>query len=233
MKLGPEPLVHGTLVKRYKRFLADVRLRDGTLVTAHCTNTGSLATCDTPGWRVVLTTHDKPSRKLRYTWELVHNEVCWIGINTLRANRLAEEAILHGHIPELSGYERLERERRYGTGSRIDLLLSCGEQRCYVEVKNASKREPDGAVSFPDAPTERGRKHLHELMATAAQGHRAVMLYVVQREDCHAFRPDADTDPDYANLLHEAAEAGVEALAYRAVVTPTSITLRHRLPATL
>ena len=233
MKLAPEPLVHGTLLRRYKRFLSDVRLEDGTVVTAHCTNTGALTTCATPGWPVVLTTHDRPTRKLRYTWELVHNGVCWIGVNTLRANRLAEEAITAGRIPELSGYPIMRRERPYGTGSRIDLLLERDEERCYVEVKNASLRESDGAVSFPDAPTERGRKHLRELMAVTTAGQRAVMLFVVQRSDCDSFRTAAHIDPEYAALLVQAAAAGVEVLVYRAAVRPDAIELVQRLPAKL
>jgi sugar fermentation stimulation protein A len=225
----PEPLLLGTLLRRYQRFLADVRLDTGETVTAHCTNTGSLKTCAEPGWRVALSRSPNPNRKLAHTWELVHNGQIWIGINTHLANRLAEEAIRKGWIPELSGWPDLQRERRYGENSRIDLLLRDGERLCYVEVKNVTLLGDDGCICFPDAVTERGRKHLGELSRMVAAGHRAVMLYVVQRSDGTIFRPAREIDPAYAAALAEAARAGVEILAYRARVELTGIELRDRL----
>lgn len=226
----PEPLLTGTLLRRYQRFLADVRLDSGEVVTAHCTNTGSLRTCSKPGWQVALSRAHNPNRKLAYTWELVHNGSIWIGINTHLANHLAEEAIRAGWIPELAGWPQLERERRYGENSRIDLLLRRGDRLCYVEVKNVTLLGDDGCVCFPDAVTERGRKHLGELGRMVAAGHRAVMLYVVQRADGTHFRPARDIDPAYADALVEAMAAGVEAVAYQARVSLAGIELKAPLP---
>ncbi|MDX9981265.1 MAG: DNA/RNA nuclease SfsA [Lentisphaeria bacterium] len=225
----PEPLLLGTLLRRYQRFLADVRLDSGETVTAHCTNTGSLKTCAEPGWRVALSRSPNPKRKLAFTWELVHNGQVWIGINTHLANHLAEEAIRQGWIPELAGWAELQRERRYGENSRIDLLLRDGDKLCYVEVKNVTLLGEDGCLCFPDAVTERGRKHLGELSRMVAAGHRAAMLYVVQRGDGGGFRPAHEIDPAYAAALAEAAGAGVEILAYRARVGLDGIELRDRL----
>lgn len=229
----PEPLLLGTLLRRYQRFLADVRLDSGETVTAHCTNTGSLRTCCEPGWRVALSRAHNLNRKLAYTWELVHNGAIWIGINTHLANRLAEEAIRQGWIPELAGWPELQRERRYGENSRIDLLLLDGERLCYVEVKNVTLLGGDGSVCFPDAVTERGRKHLGELTRMVEAGHRAVMLYVVQRSDGSHFRPAYEIDPAYAAALAEALAAGVEAYAYQARVGLSGIELRDPLPVHL
>lgn len=225
----PEPLLLGTLLRRYQRFLADVRLDSGETVTAHCTNTGSLKTCCEPGWRVALSRARNPRRKLAYTWELVHNGKVWIGINTHLANRLAEEAIRQGWIPELAGWPEIQRERPYGENSRIDLLLRDGEALCYVEVKNVTLLGADGCLCFPDAVTERGRKHLGELARMVAAGHRAAMLYVIQRGDGDGFRPAHEIDPAYATALADAGKAGVGILAYRARVGLDGIELRDRL----
>lgn len=222
------PLIFGTLLRRYNRFLADVELPDGGVVTAHCTNTGSLKMCSEPGWRVGLSESANPGRKLRFTWEIVNNGRDWIGINTHRANRLAEEALTKGWIRELAGYPVIQRERPYGTNSRIDFLLSHpGRPRLYVEVKNVTLIGSDGCYCFPDAPTERGRKHLRELCEMVRQGHRAVMLYVIQRPDGSSFRPAFEIDPDYADALHQAVSRGVEVLAYRADVSPERIELHY------
>jgi sugar fermentation stimulation protein A len=228
MRFDP-PLLRGVLVRRLNRFVAEIRLRDNGPVQAHCTNTGSLKTCCTPGWEVALSIARNPKRKLRYTWELVHNGVCWIGINTLVPNRLAEEAVRAGRIPELAGYPELRREVRYGRNSRIDLLLTEKERRCYVEIKNVTMLGDDGAACFPDAVTARGLKHLDELERMAAAGHRAVMLYIVQRADTAGFRAAAEIDPAYADGLRRAAARGVEVLAYRAAVGLDEITLGERL----
>lgn len=222
------PLISGKLIKRYKRFLADVRLEDGQLVTAHCPNSGSMKTCDTPGWQVRLSLANNPKRKLKYTWELVHNTKCWIGINTHRANHLAREAIEQGWIPELSGYSKLETEKQYGQNSRIDILLSFAKQLCYVEVKNVTLVEADGFYKFPDSITARGLKHLNELREMVRQGHRAVMLYCIQRSDGSEFRPAFEIDPKYAVALKEVYRNGVEILAYRAEISPESIKLKHK-----
>lgn len=227
------PLIPGVLIQRYKRFLADVRLPDGTVVTAHCANSGSMLGCAPAGAEVLLSRHDDPRRKLKYGWELVKIGPTWVGVNTARPNHLAKEAILSGAIPELAGYARLEMERRYGTNSRIDLLLTGADgARCFVEVKNVTLAEGDCA-RFPDSVTARGTKHLRELAAQVESGDRAVMLFLVQREDCVRFEPAAAIDPLYAETLAWAAAAGVELLCYACTVGPEAVTVARALPIAL
>lgn len=218
------PLIPGILLKRYKRFLADIKLDDGRFITAHCPNSGSMKTCKEPGWRVLVSDSNNAKRKLRYTWELVHNGTCWIGINTQRPNHIAREAIEKGKIPELCGYTEIRSEAPYGRNSRIDLLLTRPEQTCFVEVKNVTLVEKDHFL-FPDAVTTRGQKHLDELMAMVKEGHRAVMLFVIQRKDGNIFMPAADIDPVYAARLEEAHHNGVEILPWLADVSPEKIEL--------
>ena len=220
-----EKLIEGRLIKRYNRFLADVELRSGDKITAHCPNSGSMKSCMEPGWKVMLSDHDNPKRKYRHTWEMVHNGACWIGINTGVPNRIAEEAIKAGEISELTGYQEINREKKYGRNSRIDLLLVKPGQTCFVEVKNVTLVESDGCYYFPDSVTERGRKHLNELMMMIDAGHRAVMLFIVQRNDGKYFRPAAHIDPQYAETLRAAHRHGVEILVYRAEVLPEKIEL--------
>jgi sugar fermentation stimulation protein A len=184
-----------------------------------------MKTCAVPGWKVLLSDHPGTNRKYRYTWEMVHNGTCWIGINTGIPNRIAEEAIRTGNIPELTGYDEIAREKKYGLNSRIDILLSRPDQTCYVEVKNVTLVEKDGCCYFPDAVTERGRKHLYELKDMVEAGHRAVMLFVVQRADGRCFRPAGHIDPKYADTLWEVYRQGVEILVYRAAVSPEEIKL--------
>ncbi|HEY9855698.1 MAG TPA: DNA/RNA nuclease SfsA [Stenomitos sp.] len=225
-----EPLVEGTLIQRYKRFLADVRLADGTVVTAHCANSGSMLGCKEPGSPVMLSHKPDPKRKLPYSWELVRVGPSWVGINTSLPNRLVAEAIAQGRIPELSGYARVQPEQKYGANSRIDLLLSDPERGlCYVEVKNVTLTDGDLAL-FPDSVTERGAKHLRELSRMVAEGHRAVMVYLVQRDDCRRFQPAAAIDPTYAREFAAARAAGVEALCYACTVSPEGIEVQTRLP---
>lgn len=218
------PAIFGTLIKRYKRFLADVEMEDGTVITAHCPNTGRMTTCAEPGWRVALSDSGNPRRKHRFTWELVHNGTCWICVNTGRANQVACEAVSRGVIPELSGYAEVKREKKFGN-SRFDLLLRTGEEHCYVEVKNVTLLVDDGHYAFPDAVTERGRKHLNGLMEVVKAGHRAAMLYVIPRSDGTAFRAANEIDPDYADALATAVAAGVEVYAWQAMVSPEEIRL--------
>lgn len=220
------------IIRRYKRFLADVRLHDGEQRTVHCPNSGSMATCWEEGWPAVISDSENPKRKLRYTLEMTHNGKCWIGINTHRANDLAEEAIRKGIIPELSGYARLEREKKYGQNSRIDILLQNSRERCYVEVKNVTLVVKD-AYQFPDSVTGRGLKHLHELIAMKKEGHRAVMLFVVQRADGQMFEPATHIDPAYGEGLKKAARAGVELLCYRADVQPEETRIVEKIPIQL
>jgi sugar fermentation stimulation protein A len=225
-----EPLHSGILIKRYKRFLADIRLDDGKVITAHCPNSGSMKTCKTTGWRVLLSDSGNPKRRYPYTWEMVHNGICWIGINTGIPNKIVYEAISENKIPELAGYNNIRKEVLYGKNSRIDILLEKGTEVCYIEVKNVTLVEEDGCYYFPDAVTERGRKHLQELMACVRQGQRAVMFFVIQRSDGSLFKPAAHIDPVYAETLKEAQQAGVELLAYRAEVSSEQITLNEKIP---
>lgn len=221
-------LIPGKLIKRYKRFLADVILESGETVTVHCPNSGSMRTCAVPGWDVLLSRSDNPTRKYPLTWEMVHNGTCWIGINTGIPNLIAAEAAMDGTIPELAGYDELRREVRYGQNSRIDLLLESSGKKCFVEVKNVTLVEEDGHNYFPDAVTERGKKHLLELTDMVRAGHRAVMLFVIQRSDGDEFRPAGHIDPAYADALQVAAANGVELLAYQANVSPKGISIQSR-----
>ena len=226
-------LIPGELVQRYKRFFADVRLGDGSVVTAHCPNTGSMLGCKEPGSRVWISPADNPARKLRYTWELVEAlPDVLVGVHTGRTNGLVEEAIAAGVVAELAAYADIRREVKFGReSSRIDLLLS-GEDLpdCYVEVKNVTAGVAGGIAIFPDAVSERGAKHLRELMHMVEQGHRAVIFYCVQRGDVNEVRPADGIDPVYGATLREAMAAGVEALAYRADVSPEGIVLATPLP---
>ncbi|MGE0713446.1 MAG: DNA/RNA nuclease SfsA [Planctomycetota bacterium] len=232
----PRPLLPGVLLRRYKRFLADVELASGEQVTAHTANPGRMTGLVEPGRAVWLSEHDDPRRKLRYTWELLRLEEGLVGINPARANGLVEEAVAAGAIPELAGYARQRREVAYGArGSRVDLLLEDDPDQpgprppCYVEVKNATLREGDGAL-FPDAPSARGRKHLLELQDEVAAGRRAVLVFLVQRPAPLWVGPAAAVDPAYAAALREALAAGVEALAYRVEVSLEELRVRERLP---
>lgn len=228
----PHPLIPGLLLRRYKRFLADVELTDGTVITAHCPNSGSMLGCAVPGSPVLLSRSNNPSRKLPHTWELVHADGCWVGINTCIPNQLVREGIKHGIVTELQGYQRIRQEVCYGAErSRIDLLLE-EPGFCYVEVKNVTLVE-DGVARFPDAMTTRGQKHLRELMAMVESGARSVNFFVVQHANARTVTPADSIDPIYGRLLRQAAEAGVEMIAYQASVTPTDIILCRPLPVIL
>lgn len=222
------PLVKGTLVKRYKRFMADVTLADGTAVTAHCANSGSMLSVNEPGSEVWISPAQNPDRKLKWTWELIRVGETLVGINTSLPNAIVAEAIEAGRIPELTGYETLKREVKYGQNSRIDILLDDATRgRCYVEIKNVTMRRNlvDGPLEFPDGVTSRGAKHLVELADMVDQGHRAVMFYLCQREDGDRFEIAGDIDPAYADGLEEARMKGIEVLCYRCAVSPKEITV--------
>jgi sugar fermentation stimulation protein A len=225
------PLVRGFLVRRYQRFLAEVRLENDRLVTAHCPNSGSMQGCNVPGREVMLSPTDNPKRKTRYTWELIHLPSTWVGVNTLSANRLVAEAASGKLIPELGPFDKLLREVQLGH-SRIDFCLVRGGVSLFLEVKNVTLVE-DGTALFPDAPTARGRKHLQTLMGAIDQGHRAAMFYVVQREDAQRFSPAAHVDPAYAQALRRAHRAGVNIIVYGARVSPKEIYLDAPLPVVL
>jgi len=231
--LFPQPLTEGVLLRRYKRFLADVELSDGRRITAHTANTGSMLGCSTPGSRVWLSHALNPARKYPLSWEIV--EVApgvLVGINTALPNRLVQEAIENGVARELQHYDRIRSEVTYGAErSRIDLLLERDrdDARCYVEVKNVTAAD-QGIAIFPDAVSARGAKHLRELMAVVAAGQRGVLCFCVQRGDVHEVRPADAIDPLYGSTLRQALAAGVEAIAYRADIGPAGITLRTPLP---
>jgi sugar fermentation stimulation protein A len=228
------PLIEGRLIRRYKRFLADVQL-PGEVITAACPNTGSMMGCAEPGSRVWLSEHDTPTRKYRHTWEIVEiggAKPVMVGINTGLPNRLVQEAIADGAIEELKGYETLRREVSYGEeGSRVDIVLESERRKsCFVEVKNVTAAATRGIALFPDSVSERGARHLRELMRLKAGGLRPVQLYCVQREDVNEVRPADAIDPEYGRTLREAVAAGVEVMAYRARVSPGEIRIEQRIP---
>lgn len=218
----PSPLVKAVLIRRYKRFLADATLATGEPVTAHVANPGAMLGLADPGLQIYLSKSRDPKRKLKYSWELADlGGGHWAGVSTQHPNRIVEEALRDGRIPELAAYASIRREVRYGENSRIDFLLSApGLPDAYVEVKNVHLRRTDDWAEFPDARTARGAKHLRELAAMSGQGSRAVMLYLVQRTDCRRFRLAADIDPSYFEAYTAAREHGVEAIAYDCRITP-------------
>ncbi len=220
--------MHGTLIKRYKRFLADIKLDDGTEVTAHCTNSGTMKSCLETGAEVYLTPVDDPKRKTKFTWEMIKINGDWVGINTGNPNKLAFDAISAGEIPELAGYTKVQREVKFGD-SRFDVFAENENEQCFIEVKNVSLKEGRYA-RFPDAVTTRGQKHLRTLMEVRSKGMRAVMLYIIQRSDVEIFAPATDIDPDYAKALKEAVKAGVEVIPMQVKVTPIKIELLKKLP---
>ena len=229
------PLIEGRLIKRYKRFLVDVELTNGKVVTAHCANTGAMTGCQPSGARVWLSTSDNPKRKYPHSWELVELERGALAcINTSMTNRLVEEAIAKDEIAELIGYMNCQTEVAYGEErSRIDLLLSDAERQCYVEVKHVTLKLDNGIAAFPDAVTLRGQKHLRELVEQVKQGHRAVMLFIIMRTDVDALCPADSVDPVYGQLLRQASREGVEILAYKAGIDVAGLHVQHAVPVTL
>ena len=223
-----QKLVHGKLIKRYKRFLADVELDDGTVVTAHCTNSGTMKTCLETGAPVYLTPVDDPKRKTKFTWEMIFMNGGWIGINTSVPNLLAFEAVRDGKIEKLSGYTFVKREVTFGD-SRFDIYAENEREKCFTEVKNVTMKVGEFA-RFPDAVTTRGRKHLETLMQVKKQGIRAVMLYVIQRMDVDKFGVAETIDPDYARTLKKAFRSGVEIIPVQALVSPEGIEIVRELP---
>lgn len=221
-------LVHGKLIKRYKRFLADIELDSGEIVVAHCTNSGSMKSCLENGAEVYLTPVDDPKRKTRFTWEMIKINNDWVGINTGNPNKLAFETISNHQIPGLDRYTTVEREVKFGD-SRFDVYAENETEKCFIEVKNVSMKENEYAL-FPDAVTTRGQKHLKTLIEVKQQGMRAVMLYIIQRSDVQLFAPAKEIDPNYAALLKQAWEAGVEIFPMQAKVTTEQIALVRKLP---
>ena len=225
-----DPLISGKLVKRYKRFMADVALENGDIVTAHCANTGAMIGVQEPGSEVWLSPARNPNRKLKYTWELVRVGDGLVGINTAHPNTIVAEAIESEKIPELAGYAAIRREVKYGENSRIDILLSAeGKPDCYVEIKNVHLMRNRGVAEFPDSVSTRAAKHQNELKNMVQQGAQAMTVYLCQREDCDTFRLADDIDPNYAEAVRIAKKHGVEAVCYNCVLTPKSINIAKPL----
>lgn len=235
-----KPLLEGTLIKRYKRFLADVRLDDGSEITVHCANSGAMTSCSEPGSRVIISDSQNPKRKLLHTLEMIRMGETWVGVNTNNPNKAVAEFVAAGRIPELEGYDSLRREVKYGAEgrSRIDLLLEDdaeggdGKAPCYVEIKNATMKVGEHSA-FPDAVTERGRKHLLDLLEVVRQGSRGVIFFFGGRDDCSRLRPADEVDPAYGETLRDVVAQGVEPLAYRMRFSPAGVELLERMPVDL
>ena len=231
MQFG-QTLQSGKLILRYKRFLADVEMDDGRLLTVHCSNSGSMSGCKEPGSQVLVSLADNPKRKYGHTLEMVRVGTTWVGINTARTNGLVAEAISSGVVADLAGIETIRPEVKVSDKSRLDFLLTRGEEKIYVEVKNCSLALGRAAM-FPDAVTVRGAKHLAELLTLRRTGCRAVVFFCVQREDVDYFAPAEHIDSGYAQALREVVAQGVEVLAYGASLSPESIAIVRRLPVRL
>jgi sugar fermentation stimulation protein A len=232
MKFEPA-LIKTTLVKRYKRFLADVVDDKQSEFTAHCPNTGSMKNCWQPGWAAWLLDSQNSKRKYLYTWVLTQNDANdYIGINTHYANSLVYEAIVEQKIPELSDYQAIQREVKYGDeNSRIDILLTDkANTKTYIEIKSVTLLEQNGEGYFPDSVSTRGQKHLRELISCAQQGHRAILFFLVQHSGIQSVSAAAHIDPTYAQLLDQAITAGVEVLAYKCKISPAEISVDHSVP---
>ena len=227
----PQPLKRGVLIRRYKRFLADIAFDDGGETTVHTPNPGAMLGLAEPGMTVWCSDSGSTTRKLPLTWELVEADGGIVGINTMAPNRLVAEALANDALPELSGYASIRREVKYGEASRIDFLLESPERpACWLEIKNCHLMRTPGLAEFPDCVAARSAKHLRELEAMKAKGDRAVMLFVVQRTDCDRFDTAGDIDPTYARGLIRAAEAGVEVLIYRCEMTIEGVKITTPMP---
>lgn len=225
----PEPLIPGRLVRRYKRFLAEVELADGQRVTAHCPNSGSMLGCLADHAPVFLSHHPEPQRRTAYTWEMIQIGGAWVGINTGLPNKLVAEAARQRALPPFADARSVRPEVPLTPGTRLDLLVERERGPLWVEVKNVTLVEGDLA-RFPDAVTERGAKHLREMRALTARGQAAAMVYLVQRQDAERFTPARDIDPAYARELEQALAAGVEAWVVQARVSPTGVSLWRTIP---
>jgi sugar fermentation stimulation protein A len=230
MKL-PAPLMEGTLVKRYKRFFTDVELSDGTFVTAHTPNTGSMKQCAVPGHPVLISKSDDPKRKLKYTLELIRVNDYWVDTHTQRTNRLVEEALRNDWIESLTGYH-VTPEYKIGA-SRIDFLLEKEDEKVLVEVKNVTLIAGESTACFPDAVTSRGQKHLRELLEAKQLGYRSVIFFLVQRGEATEFSPADEIDPEYGRLLREVVAGGVEVLAYKTKVSTEENRVAMKIPVVL
>jgi sugar fermentation stimulation protein A len=224
------PLIHGKLIKRYKRFLADIILDNGEEITAHVPNSGAMTSCIKDNCDVWVSFHDNPKRKLKYTLELTKPQDHLVCTNTGVANKIGVEAIESGVISELQGYKSLKTEQKYGKNSRIDILLENEHEKCFVEIKSVSLKLDD-TLAFPDAVTTRGAKHLQELSDMVEEGHRAVMLYIVQRTEQLPFRLAHEVDTKYIEAFQEAQKKGVEVLIYQSDISLENIQIKNKIDA--
>jgi len=227
-----QKLKRGILIHRYKRFLADIELENGKLITVHCPNSGSMLGCSEPGSQVMISRSDNPARKYPHTLEMVQAGSVWVGVNTSLTNKLVREALEKGVVKELGSPDSIAQEVKISTKTRLDFLLDCEGQPVYMEVKNCSLAI-DRAAMFPDAITARGTKHLRELAALKQQGYMAAVFFCVQREDADYFRPAQHIDPLYADTLVKVAGEGVKVFAYQADVSPEGIKITRKLPVRL
>lgn len=226
----PQPMLQAKLLRRYKRFLADVELQDGTVLTVHCPNTGAMTGCAEQGWNVWLSKSDSPKRKYPYTWELVETDRGLACVHASLANKVVALALGNAEVPELVNYSEIKAEVTYGNeGSRADFLLKEGVAQCFVEVKSVTLLREGGVGAFPDAVSQRGSKHLRELSAMKAQGHRAVLFFCVLHSGIHQVSVADDIDLVYGQMLSEAVAAGVEVLAYGCDIDHFGIQLSHRI----
>jgi sugar fermentation stimulation protein A len=226
------PLVQGTLIKRYKRFLADVRLQSDEILTVHCPNTGTMLSCSTPGSRVYLSRSDNPKRKYPFTLEMVRDNSTWVGVNTSRTNKLVMEAIEKGKISEFQNFMAIKAEVKTSAHTRLDLQVSHGNSSTFIEIKNCSLAI-DRCAMFPDTVTTRGAKHLHELIRLTTEGRSSCIFFLVQRMDADRFAPASQIDSIYTKTLKEAVKAGVMVLVYQAEVSPEGIDVIRPLPYSL
>ena len=223
-------LVSGRLVKRYKRFFADVELSNGRIVTAHCPNTGSMLGLANHGVKVWLEPNEDPRKKLKYSWKLVdHENGHFTGVDTNIANKIVNEALLQGKILEVLDYDIILREQKYGANSRVDFLLINGSKTCYLEVKSVTLCRQEKIAEFPDTVTSRGAKHLKELSKTVSTNTRAIVLYLVQRSDCNYFKIADDLDQTYLNETILSKNSGVEFVSYRVNFLSNGIELGYKL----
>lgn len=226
----PQPMVSAKLIRRYKRFLADVELDDGRIITVHCPNTGAMTGCAEPGWRVWLSTSDSPKRKYAHTFELVETDEGLACIHSSLANKVVALALNNNSVPELQGYYEIKSEARYGKeGSRADFQLSATSGQCFIEVKSVTLLRGGGVGAFPDAVSQRGSKHLRELIGVKAEGNRAVLFFCVLHSGISRVSVAGDIDPVYAKTLSEAVAAGVEVLAYSCVISKGGMALSSRI----
>jgi sugar fermentation stimulation protein A len=229
------PLMKGKLIKRYKRFLADITLQDGSVITAHCANTGAMTGCATPDAEVWLNVSDNPKRKYPHSWQLV--EVApgaLASINTGLTNKLAHEALIQNQISELAGFDKCRSEVPYGEeGSRVDFVLDFAGKPAFVEVKHVTLSSEAGVGRFPDAVSKRGQKHLRELIQQVKSGYRAVLLFIIMRTDVNLVKPADSIDAEYGRLLREAVREGVEVIAYGAKIDPAGMSVNRAIPVKL